>query len=228
MVRRASGFHQGGSGFRPVLVLQQDLIQLFSSGLPWGASAKDCRSSAEGGNLRIDYRWGWGSIERTRTYAAELVALKPDVIVGGPASAAVALHRETRGPAPRRYRTNSGILSYSSTHCISIPIAAKARSARSGAARASKGDGATRESRARHPHLRRGRLRGPRSRRCSGERSVAVSGGNSVPRGSQYNVITRMIEAPCRYERARRRYGRSKISKQRRHARRTRSKGAPA
>jgi ABC-type uncharacterized transport system substrate-binding protein len=51
---------------------------------------------AEGHNLQIDYRWGAGSIERTRTYAAELVALKPDVILGAPASAAVALHRETR------------------------------------------------------------------------------------------------------------------------------------
>jgi putative tryptophan/tyrosine transport system substrate-binding protein len=50
----------------------------------------------EGRNLRIDYRWGGGSIERTRTYAAELVALKPDVILGAPTSAAVALHRETR------------------------------------------------------------------------------------------------------------------------------------
>jgi putative ABC transport system substrate-binding protein len=51
---------------------------------------------AEGGNLRIDYRWGRGSIERTRSYAAELVALKPDVIFGAPTSAAVALYRETR------------------------------------------------------------------------------------------------------------------------------------
>src|SRR5262244_2872515 len=51
---------------------------------------------AEGRNLQIDYRWGAGSIERTRTYAAELVALKPDVILGAPASAAVALHRETQ------------------------------------------------------------------------------------------------------------------------------------
>src|SRR5262249_53454576 len=48
----------------------------------------------EGRNLQIDYRWGAGSIERTRTYAAELVALKPDVILGAPTSAAVALHRE--------------------------------------------------------------------------------------------------------------------------------------
>src|SRR6266516_690885 len=40
--------------------------------------------------------------------------------------------------SPPTYRTNSGILSYSSTHCISTPIAAKARYARSVAARASK------------------------------------------------------------------------------------------
>jgi putative ABC transport system substrate-binding protein len=51
---------------------------------------------AEDRNLRIEYRWGGGSIERTRTCAAELVALKPDVIFGAPSSAAVALHRETR------------------------------------------------------------------------------------------------------------------------------------
>src|SRR5215510_13269094 len=51
---------------------------------------------AEGRNLQIDYRWGTGSIERIHTYAAELVALKPDVILGAPTSAALALHRETR------------------------------------------------------------------------------------------------------------------------------------
>jgi ABC-type uncharacterized transport system substrate-binding protein len=50
----------------------------------------------EGGNLRIEYRWGRGSSERTRTYAAELVALKPDVVFGAPTSAALALYRETR------------------------------------------------------------------------------------------------------------------------------------
>ena len=35
----------------------------------------------EGHNLRIDYRWSAGDIERIRRYAAELVALGPDVIL---------------------------------------------------------------------------------------------------------------------------------------------------
>src|SRR6266481_403764 len=35
----------------------------------------------EGRNLRIDYRWSAGDIERIRRYAAELVALGPDVIL---------------------------------------------------------------------------------------------------------------------------------------------------
>jgi hypothetical protein len=35
-----------------------------------------------GGNIRIDYRWGTGDTDRFRRYAAELVALGPDVILG--------------------------------------------------------------------------------------------------------------------------------------------------
>ena len=35
----------------------------------------------DGRNVRIDYRWGGGSANDTRTYAAELVALGPDVIL---------------------------------------------------------------------------------------------------------------------------------------------------
>jgi putative ABC transport system substrate-binding protein len=34
-----------------------------------------------GRNLRIDYRWTGGDAERVRKYAAELVALAPDVIL---------------------------------------------------------------------------------------------------------------------------------------------------
>src|SRR6266436_489905 len=35
----------------------------------------------EGRNVRIDIRWGAGDPERIRRYAAELVALAPDVIL---------------------------------------------------------------------------------------------------------------------------------------------------
>ena len=36
---------------------------------------------ALGRNVRIEYRWGGGDVDRTRKYAAELVALAPDVIL---------------------------------------------------------------------------------------------------------------------------------------------------
>jgi putative ABC transport system substrate-binding protein len=35
----------------------------------------------DGRNVRIEYRWGAGDPERYRRYAAELVALAPDVIL---------------------------------------------------------------------------------------------------------------------------------------------------
>src|SRR6516165_7357055 len=40
-----------------------------------------------GHNLQLDYRWGAGNVERYRAFAAELVALTPDVLVtaGAPA-----------------------------------------------------------------------------------------------------------------------------------------------
>src|SRR6266513_407520 len=34
-----------------------------------------------GRNVRIDYRWGPGGPDRARTYAAELVALAPDIVL---------------------------------------------------------------------------------------------------------------------------------------------------
>jgi putative tryptophan/tyrosine transport system substrate-binding protein len=37
----------------------------------------------EGGNIQIDIRWGAGDTDRIRRYAAELVALAPDVILAG-------------------------------------------------------------------------------------------------------------------------------------------------
>lgn len=49
----------------------------------------------EGHNLHIDYRWGGGSTDRIRAYAAELVQLAPEVIIGNSTAAVDALHRET-------------------------------------------------------------------------------------------------------------------------------------
>ena len=49
-----------------------------------------------GGNLQIDYRWGAGDGERYRTYAAELVAQAPDVLLAVGGTAVGALQRVTR------------------------------------------------------------------------------------------------------------------------------------
>ena len=49
-----------------------------------------------GRNLQIDYRWGAGNIERYRIFAAELVALTPDILVTVGAPAVEALQRATR------------------------------------------------------------------------------------------------------------------------------------
>ena len=50
----------------------------------------------EGRNIRIDYRWGGGDLDRVRRYAAELVALAPDVILVSSGSALAALQNATR------------------------------------------------------------------------------------------------------------------------------------
>ena len=51
---------------------------------------------SESGNLRIDYRWGAGDADRFRGYAAELVALTPDVILATGTPVVEALQRVTR------------------------------------------------------------------------------------------------------------------------------------
>jgi putative tryptophan/tyrosine transport system substrate-binding protein len=51
---------------------------------------------AEGSNVHIDYRWTAGDPGRTRMLAAELVALKPDVILASNTTTLVALYEATR------------------------------------------------------------------------------------------------------------------------------------
>jgi len=50
----------------------------------------------EGRNLRMEVRWGRGDIDRIRTFAKELVALQPDVILAHGTPVTAALHGETR------------------------------------------------------------------------------------------------------------------------------------
>jgi putative tryptophan/tyrosine transport system substrate-binding protein len=53
------------------------------------------RGWTDGRNVQIDFRFGLGDPERRRKYAAELVALSPDVLVSGGSSAFEALQRAT-------------------------------------------------------------------------------------------------------------------------------------
>jgi ABC-type uncharacterized transport system substrate-binding protein len=50
----------------------------------------------DGRNLRMEVRWGRGDIDRIRTFAKELVALQPDVILSHGTPVTAALHGETR------------------------------------------------------------------------------------------------------------------------------------
>ena len=50
----------------------------------------------DGRNIRIDYRWAAGDADRFRRYAAELVALTPDVILANGSAAAGPLLQATR------------------------------------------------------------------------------------------------------------------------------------
>jgi len=53
----------------------------------------------EGGNARIDIRWSAGDPDRIRRYAAELVALAPDVVLA-PTSSTVAAVQQATGTLP--------------------------------------------------------------------------------------------------------------------------------
>jgi putative ABC transport system substrate-binding protein len=50
----------------------------------------------DGGNIRIDYRWGAGDADNMRKYAAELVTLAPDVILASGTATVAPLLQATR------------------------------------------------------------------------------------------------------------------------------------
>jgi putative ABC transport system substrate-binding protein len=49
-----------------------------------------------GRNIHLEYRWAAGDIDRVRAYAAELVALAPEMLVGNGTPALTALRDATR------------------------------------------------------------------------------------------------------------------------------------
>jgi putative ABC transport system substrate-binding protein len=49
-----------------------------------------------GGNVQIDYRWGAGNADHIRKFAAELVALAPDVILSAGSPSVAAFQQATR------------------------------------------------------------------------------------------------------------------------------------
>ena len=51
---------------------------------------------SDGRNVRIDIRWGENDVDRERKYAAELVALAPDVIVASGTLSVAALQHVSR------------------------------------------------------------------------------------------------------------------------------------
>jgi putative ABC transport system substrate-binding protein len=51
---------------------------------------------SDGRNVRIDTRWGANDVDRDRRYAAELVALAPDVILASGTLSVAALQNVTR------------------------------------------------------------------------------------------------------------------------------------
>jgi putative tryptophan/tyrosine transport system substrate-binding protein len=51
---------------------------------------------ADGRNLRIEYRWGAGNVDRMRVHAAELVGLAPDLILANSAPVLAVVQQETR------------------------------------------------------------------------------------------------------------------------------------
>jgi len=73
----------------------------------------------DGRNVRIDYRWGAADADRSRRYAAELVALAPDVILASGGTGVGALLQASRTVQHHRF------YQYGISHEREIPGAAQ-------------------------------------------------------------------------------------------------------
>jgi len=101
----------GGAAAWPLAARAQQSEQVRRVGMLIGQAADDVDGKArlaafvqglqqlgwtDGRNVRIDTRWGGGDADRMRRYAAELVALAPDVILAGGTAAVGILLQATR------------------------------------------------------------------------------------------------------------------------------------
>src|SRR5215472_2185524 len=111
MRRRAFITLLGGAAaaWPPVARAQQARMRRIGVLLPYAADDREGQARlaafqqalaelgwSDGGNARFETRWGAGDADRYRQYAAELVALAPDVLLAVTTAAAAALRRETR------------------------------------------------------------------------------------------------------------------------------------
>jgi putative ABC transport system substrate-binding protein len=101
----------GGAAAWPVAARAQQPGPVRRIGVLAGLSADDSQGQArlvafvqglqqlgwtDGRNVRIDFRWGAGDADRFRRYAAELIALAPDVILASGSPAVAPLLQATR------------------------------------------------------------------------------------------------------------------------------------
>ena len=101
----------GGAAAWPLAARAQQPERMRRIGVLMGAAADDPEGQAriaafqqglqqlgwtDGRNVRIDYRWGAGNADDIRKYAAELVALAPDVILATGGASVAPLLQATR------------------------------------------------------------------------------------------------------------------------------------
>src|SRR5262245_45031883 len=85
-VRRIGVLIGGGDTNDPLFKTRLSVFAQVLADLGW----------TDGRNIRMDFRWHGGDINRIRALAQELVGLQPDIILTTSTPATVALQRETR------------------------------------------------------------------------------------------------------------------------------------
>jgi putative ABC transport system substrate-binding protein len=101
----------GAAAVWPFVALAQQRDRMLRIGVLMGYAENDAEAKSwvtglvealkklgwiEGSNVQIDYRWASGNVERLRSYAGELLGLKPDLILAGSTPALAAISQQTR------------------------------------------------------------------------------------------------------------------------------------